>query len=468
MNELETSERLRIRLTAIALPDWAKVGVSALRQMPCVDILAANDPLDDKPVDIVLNFGHYSETIYQQYGTGRLGFWFFRFAGQDRDVIAATKDASAAAMALEVSLWAKLADDSTICLYQSIGQHELFAPWRAVPRSLAKAAQFPARAVTRYLSKGELVAQNAELLAISPAPIAGLFAQAVAIGRKVIHKLFYREQWFIVAGKGNDLLPDPSQYQWLLNPPADSFWADPFPIERDGRVWILLEVLPFATWRGYLVAVELFADGSHGAAQTILTQDYHLSYPFIFEWQGELYMLPEAGESRAVTLWKCEQFPDRWTKAATLLSDVCFTDATLIEHEGRWWLFLTIGEPDGICLNDELHLYYADSPLGPWTAHSDNPVKSDARNARPAGNLFYREGVLYRPAQDCATVYGKATILNRIDRLDSEGFSETPVGRINADWRKGCLCTHTLSRSEHYWAVDGLHLLPRWAALFKR
>lgn len=122
-----------------------------------------------------------------------------------------------------------------------------------------------------------------------------------------------------MAGKGQELIPDPSKGAWLLNPPPDQFWADPFPIERDGRVWILLEVLPFNINCGYLAAVELFEDGSHGEAQTIMNTGSHLSYPFLLEWQGELYMLPEAGASREVTLWKCEQFPDRWTKASTFL-----------------------------------------------------------------------------------------------------------------------------------------------------
>jgi hypothetical protein len=225
-------------------------------------------------------------------------------------------------------------------------------------------------------------------------------------------------------------------------------------------------VLPFATQCGYLAAIELFADGSYGEVQTMLSTGSHLSYPFIFEWQGELYMLPEAGASREVTLWKCEQFPDRWTKASTFLTDTCFTDATLIEYDGLWWLFLTIGEEDGISLNEELHLYYATTPLGSWTRHHENPVKSDARNARPAGNIFYRDGVLYRPAQDCSTAYGKATVLNRIDILNTDSFSETAIARIDADWRVGCSCCHTLSRSENYWAVDGLQLISRWSGLF--
>lgn len=466
MNELSPNTMLRIRLTATP-PHWAEASVSALRQMPSLEILEANSPVDDTPVDAVFHFGNYSDAVNQQYGYGRLGFWFFRFGGQDLDAATAARRAAVVGVAFETSLWARFADDSCVCLYQSFGQLDHYVIWRSVARSLAKAAYFPERALSRYRSKGSLVTCTAEEIPICSSVVTSYLAQMGSILRKIVHKLFYKEQWFVVAGTGHDLIPDPEKGEWFLNPPADSFWADPFPIEKDGRVWILIEALPFATQRGHLAAIELFADGSHGKAQIIMMTESHLSYPFIFGWQGELYLLPEAGESRDVTLWKCEQFPDRWTKAATLLTDVCFTDATLIEHEGLWWLFLTIGEQDGICLQDELHLYYANSPFGPWTPHIENPIKSDARNSRPAGNMFYRDGVLYRPAQDCATGYGKATVLNRIDRLDTECFSETPVARIDAGWRKGCLCTHTLSRSENYWAVDGLRLLPRWAGFFK-
>ncbi len=461
MNELEPNAMLKIRLTATP-PDWAETGVSALRQM-LLEILEKNPPIDDAPVDVVLHFGNYSETVNQQYGYGRLGFWFFRFGGQDLDAVRAARRAAAAGTAFETSLWARFPDGHCVCLYQSFGQLDLFAIGRSVARSLAKAAYFPERALLRYRSKGALVICIAEELAICLSDVACYLAELGAILRKAAHMLFKHKQWFVVVGRGQDLIPDPNKGEWILNPPADSFWADPFPIEKDGRVWILLEVLPFATQRGHLAAVELFADGSHGETQIIMMPESHLSYPFVFGWQGELYLLPEAGESREVTLWKCEQFPSRWTKAATLLTDVCFSDPTLIEHGGRWWLFLTIGEQEGICLQDELHLYYADSLFGRWTPHIENPIKSDARNSRPAGNMFYRDGVLYRPAQDCATGYGKATVLNRVDRLDTEGFSETPVARIDAGWRKGCLCTHTLSRSENYWAVDGMHLLPRWS-----
>jgi hypothetical protein len=459
MTEIKT-EPLKIRLTA-PLPRWAEAGLSALRQQPCLEIIT-DDNASDTPIDIVLHFGIYSNALQRYYDTARLGIWYFRFGGQDLDVSDAARRAAAVGVAVECSLWAIQSDHQPVCLYQSFGQNDDFAVWRSVTRTLAKASYFPERVLSYYRRTGELPVCNAEQIAISSSDLNSRIAEIGAIARKIFYKLFYHEQWFIVAGKEQALVPDPSKAEWTLMPPADSFWADPFPIEKDGRVWILLEVLPFATWRGHLAAVELLPNGNHSAAQNIMLQDYHLSYPFLLEWQGELYMLPEAGVSRAVTLWRCEQFPDRWTKAATLLTDICFTDATIIEHNGLWWLFLTIGEEDGICLQDELYLYYADSLLGSWTRHPENPVKSDARNARPAGNLFHRDGVLYRPAQDCATGYGKAVVLNRVDTLTTEQFSETPVARIDTNWREGNRCTHTLSRSENYWAVDGLRLLPKW------
>lgn len=466
MNEFEPNKILKIRLTAIP-PQWAQVAISALRQLPYMEILEANDNIDDVSPDVVLHFGIYSDTVYQQYGTGRLGFWFFRFAGQDINITAAATRTAAAGVAFETSLWAKFSDGHCDCLYQSFGQLEPYSTGCKVARSLAKAAHFPERALSRYRSKGALVTCTAEQMPVCPSLVASYLAEMRATLCKISHKLLYHEQWFVMAGKGQDLLPDPSQGQWLLDPPADCFWADPFPVEKDGRIWILLEVLPFATKRGHLAAIELFTDGSHGEAQTVMMTESHLSYPFIFTWQGELYLLPEAGTSREVTLWKCVEFPQSWVKAATLLTGVYFTDATLIEHENRWWLFLTISSENSICLYDELHLYYADSPLGSWTAHTDNPIKSDARNARPAGTVFCRNDTLYRPAQDCSTGYGKATILNRIDQLNIKGFRETPVGRIDANWWENCFSTHTLSRSENYWAVDGLRLLPRWGYFYK-
>ena len=111
---MNASERLNIRLTATP-PDWATANVAALRQLLHVNIVET----DESPIDVVLHFGTYSEAIRQQHGTGRLGFWFFRFAGQDTGVATAARRSAAAGIALESSLWAALPDNNCVCLYQS-------------------------------------------------------------------------------------------------------------------------------------------------------------------------------------------------------------------------------------------------------------------------------------------------------------------------------------------------------------
>ena len=44
----------------------------------------------------------------------------------------------------------------------------------------------------------------------------------------------------------------------------------------------------------------------------ILVEDIHLSYPFIFPYLGEYYMLTESSESRELTLYSAESFPLKW------------------------------------------------------------------------------------------------------------------------------------------------------------
>ncbi|SJM94560.1 hypothetical protein [Crenothrix polyspora] len=445
-----------IRLTE-PQPNWAQAGVAAINNLRGVEVLVATSQLTP---DVILHYGDNPVEACQQYGYGRLGFWFFRFAGRDIDVLKAARHSAAKNLPLEVSLWVRFVDGRCQCLYQSFGFHEPFVVKRGVATNLAKAAYFPVRVLTTYCKTTLLPAITPEIMMIESSACHARFAEAKAIAQKIVRKIIYKEQWFVVAGLSKDECLD-MHAQWVLDPGSGCFWADPFPVEHDGRCWVMVEELPYASGRGHLAAIELFNDGTYSASQPVMSGDQHLSYPFVFSWHNALYMLPESSAARNVVLWKCLQFPDRWEQAAVLLTDLRAVDATLIEYQDMWWMFVAMAH-EGACVHDELHVYFADSPLGPWQAHPENPVKSDARNARPAGNLYIENGILYRPAQDCATEYGKATVLNRVDCLDKQHFSETPIARLDSQWRKDFLRTHTLSRSENIWAVDGLRLIPRW------
>ena len=240
-------------------------------------------------------------------------------------------------------------------------------------------------------------------------------------------KVDMEARWDMAFRFGGDLLDIRGLH--VISPPKDGFWADPFPWQHDGKYYIFFEELLFADEKGRLRVMEVRPDGSRSEPVTILERDYHLSYPFLFEWEGELYMLPETMDNGTIELYRCTEFPYRWELHKVIMENVKAVDATLLQRDGKWWMFVSLAVESGDAW-DEVSLFYADTPFGPWTPHPCNPIRSDVRSARPAGWLFERDGRLYRPAQDCSVCYGYALSINEVTRLDTERYEEVEVKRI--------------------------------------
>ena len=153
-------------------------------------------------------------------------------------------------------------------------------------------------------------------------------------------------------------------------------------------------------------------------------------------------------------------FPDRWALETVLFEGVTAVDTTLAEIDGRWWLFANLAD-EGASKNDELHLFSADSPLGPWRPHRANPVVSDVRSARPAGRLFRWNGAWYRPSQDCSERYGGALNLMELVSLTPEHYAERPAGRLEPGPKTGWRGVHSLTGDSEITVIDALRSVPR-------
>lgn len=245
-----------------------------------------------------------------------------------------------------------------------------------------------------------------------------------------------------------------------LTPPKDRFWADPFAIKSGDRYYVFLEELLYKTNKGHISVIEMDRKGVVSGPRKVLERDYHLSYPFVFEWNGDYYMVPESAANKTIELYRAKSFPFVWQLEKVLMTDVRATDATLAEIDGKWWMFVSLSEHS---IPDELYLFSADTPLGPWTAHQRNPVKSDVRGSRPAGALFEWNGDVYRPAQDSSGRYGYAISINRIVQLDEEQYREEQVSSILPNWDKDLLATHTISITGDLTVVDCLIKRSRWS-----
>ncbi len=298
---------------------------------------------------------------------------------------------------------------------------------------------------------------------------------ARAIIRRLYHLCYraphWRVGWRRVAGPDLvDLRAHPASGWRDLPDDGLRFYADPFGIEHEGRTILFVEDFPHATGKAIISAVAFDADGPVGTPVPVLEEPHHLSYPFVFERDGAFWMIPESCTNGTVDLYRATAFPGGWVKEATLLRGVTASDPTILERDGRWWMFATVrdrpGDVGGGSVlgshNDSLHLWSAPDFRGPWIPHARNPVLIDIGSARPAGRIVERDGILIRPAQDCRRGYGDALALARIDRLDDEGYAQT----VETVLRSGPLFPgtrlHTLNRTSSFEFIDGSARSPRW------
>ena len=283
--------------------------------------------------------------------------------------------------------------------------------------------------------------------------------QLCKVCREFWRRTFYISDFWILMYQLNkaDIGGSLWRYKKII-PPKDRFYADPHVVYRDGQYYIFIEEFLFGPRKGHISLIVMQPDGTYAAPVTVLERDYHLSYPFVFQVDGEDYMIPETAANGTIELYKAERFPDQWTRVGNLFENITAFDTTLYFKEGRWWLFTNIVEAAGASGWDELFLYYADDLLGPWTAHPNNPIVSDARNARPAGRIFERAGKIYRPAQNSSHgQYGFGFNINEIVTLSTTQYEERTVSRVEPNWDRRISATHSFSHDEKLTMIDAIY-----------
>lgn len=240
----------------------------------------------------------------------------------------------------------------------------------------------------------------------------------------------------------------------VIEAPAGHFIADPFVIRRGGRDYVFVEDLDFAVNRGIITVYELH-DGKAERLGVALEEDFHLSFPYIFEYQGELYMCPETSEAREIRLYRCTDFPLGWELAGKFFDGIEATDTIIFPHNDRWWLFTNENPAGAMDCGYELSIYHADEPLGgTWHPHEKNPIYVDPRRARNGG-LLEEDGEVYRVNQvQGLGVYGRAAAINRITELTPESYREERVCEIEPEFFPGIFAAHHMHGNDCYTVYD--------------
>lgn len=245
-------------------------------------------------------------------------------------------------------------------------------------------------------------------------------------------------------------LPDAGRWRYL---------ADPFGLVRGDALHVFVEAYDYRIKRATIERHEFgLADLRWRGQATVLNKPFHLSYPQVFEHEGETWMVPETYQAGEIALYRAaDESLDHWERECALIGGVPGADASVIEHDGRWWMFYTLvgaGARD----QRELHVAHAPALAGPWTPLATNPVRVNREGARPAGRPFVgRDGVLVLPVQDSSTGYGGATRLLRFpvltpERVDIDAGAERLTGDLVSATHTAGL--HTLSGCGEYTLID--------------
>ena len=238
------------------------------------------------------------------------------------------------------------------------------------------------------------------------------------------------------------------------------FVADPVLIKADSLFYMFFEILNEKNNQGDIGYADS-KDGYHWKYRHIVIDEpFHLSFPYIFKWKNEYYLIPESHQDLSVRLYKSKGSLSNWNYVCTILKGYHFVDPQIIYYKNLWWLFVTTTE------DDNLNLYYSESLFGPWTQHPQSPlIKNNKHIARGGGSILEYQNNIYRFTQDDYPYYGIQVFAFEITQLSKTDYKEKiienrPIVKKGKSGEWNSLGMHTVSPLQidgKVWiaAVDG-------------
>ena len=239
--------------------------------------------------------------------------------------------------------------------------------------------------------------------------------------------------------------------------PNGFFLADPFVVRQERKSFCFVEQYDNAINRGHISVFQI-TSASEVQLIPILVENFHMSFPFIFEYLGDHYMCPETSRIGEIRLYKATQFPFQWNFYSTLMKSISAADTMIFEMNGKWWMFTNIDRAGLGTHNLELHIYFSDSPLSnSWRPHKLNPIYQDSLIARNGG-LMKDATDTYRISQiQGFAQYGEGIRINRIVELNENEYTEVEVKRYVREFAKNSKGNH------HMYSDDGIVVLDYFA-----
>jgi len=207
-----------------------------------------------------------------------------------------------------------------------------------------------------------------------------------------------------------------------LNPNPEHTKADPFLFVYKDRLFLFYETASYKLGRGVITMVSTKDLHEWTKPKIVLQEPFHLSYPFVFEENGVVFMMPESGEGEQLCLYKATNENLTRFELVKPLLEGRYLDSVLLKRDGNYFLF-TSDEPQ--YRQYVLHLYHSHTLEGPYIEHPSSPICYDTEFSRCGGKIIEFDGKICRVSQDCSSDYGDNVSLISIDCLNTTEYKES-------------------------------------------
>mgnify|MGYP004686522047 CR=1 FL=1 len=253
-------------------------------------------------------------------------------------------------------------------------------------------------------------------------------------------------------------------------PPTDKEWyADPFLFEYGNECYLFAEIMNYKNKRGSIGVLNLNEDKRR--FRIALQESFHLSYPNVFRYKNNIYMIPETCFVKQLRLYKCISFPNKWELEWVMLDDVTYVDTSIYISNDMIFAethdktanrnrFFKI-DVDNRCIKEII------------------PTNDKYIDIRNGGNFIKTTSGVFHALQDCENVYGEYLHIAKVDKFDEQGLIETEISQykvsdIKTTNKKRYERIHTFNRCMDVEVVDLffskldlLHVFPKLIASIK-
>lgn len=226
------------------------------------------------------------------------------------------------------------------------------------------------------------------------------------------------------------LLTEDKAFQYKLLRPRFQYWyADPILYSEGGMTYVFLEMYDRIAEKG-MIGVSYFDEkGKLSVPQKIIEEEFHLSFPEVFAYRDETYMIPESSAANQIRIYKKGKTVYDWTLFKVFEGmERCVDTVSYVNRVTDQLILINSKGCIRNALKSQLQIYLMDN----WDIGELQDISFIIQNnenslkVRNGGSLLHLEDELYRVVQESTeTEYGKNILIYKINEIGVNGYKES-------------------------------------------